>query len=98
VANGAQLQCDSYIPSGNWFVHQYSFTSDIKIIPLEHFYFILGLDWLQRFSPIKVHCKVKWSAIPYQGSTILLQGIVQPDPDVVLVHIDPTLAQLADSL
>jgi hypothetical protein len=51
VANGGLLQCDSYIPNGIWFVNEHSFTSDIKIIPLEHFDFILGMDWLEQSAP-----------------------------------------------
>jgi hypothetical protein len=70
-------------------VNEYSFTSDIKIIPLEHFDFILGMDWLEQFSPMKVHWNLKWMAIPYQGYTALLQGTLQPVPDAVLVQERP---------
>lgn len=55
VANGAILQCSSHIPAGIWSVQEFSFTSDLKIIPLDHYDLILGMDWLEQFSPMKVH-------------------------------------------
>jgi hypothetical protein len=55
VANGAMLNCHSYIPCGIWSIQEYSFTSDIKVISLEHYDFIIGMDWLEAFSPMKVH-------------------------------------------
>jgi hypothetical protein len=54
---------------------------------LEHYDFILGMDWLKEFSPMKVHWKSKWLSIPYQGSIVLLQGWVPSDPDVLMVHV-----------
>jgi hypothetical protein len=38
---------------------------------------------------MKVHWKLKWMAIPYQGSTALLQGTLQPAPDAVMVQVCP---------
>lgn len=87
VANRAMLQCHSYIPGGIWSIKEYSFTSDIKVIPLEHYDLIIGMDWLEAFSPMKVHWQSKWMVIPYNGSTALLQGITSPSPDVVVVQV-----------
>jgi hypothetical protein len=39
---------------------------------------IVGIDWLERFSPMKVHWAQKWLSIPYEGVVITLQGI-RPD-------------------
>lgn len=87
VANRAMLQCHSYIPGGIWSIKEYSFTSDIKVIPLEHYDLIIGMDWLEAFSPMKVHWQSKWMVIPYNGSTAFLQGITSPSPDVVVVQV-----------
>ena len=65
VANGAVLQCTSHIPDAKWSVQGYSFSMDLKILPLSAYDMILGLDWLASFSPMQVHWDQKWIAIPY---------------------------------
>jgi len=64
-----------------------SFTSDLRILPLQHFDLILGMDWLESFSPMKVHWKLKWMSIPYGSSTVLLQGLLPLVPTNTLVQI-----------
>lgn len=76
VANGNLLQCTAFLPQAQWSVSDYSFALDLKILPLHHFDMILGMDWLESFSPMKIHWKHKWMAIPYDGTTALLQGMV----------------------
>lgn len=93
VANGAVLQCASHIPASTWFVQEYNFISDIKLIPLDHYDMILGMDWLERFSPMKVPWKLKWMSIPYQGSTVVLHGISCSDPDTLMVQACPLASQ-----
>jgi hypothetical protein len=75
IANGGFLQCSGLFKQLQWSVQELSFSSDMKILPLGHFDMILGMDWLEEFSPMQVHWKLKWMAIPYNGSTELLQGI-----------------------
>jgi hypothetical protein len=87
VANGSILTCDSFIPQAQWSMDEYSFTSDMKIIDLQHFDMILGMDRLEQFSPMKVHWKHKWLSIPYNGSTSFLQGIVPHLPEEIVVHV-----------
>ena len=36
---------------------------------------IIGMDWLEAFSPMKVHWAEKWMSIPYGSGHILLQGL-----------------------
>jgi hypothetical protein len=52
----------------------YSFKSDLRVLPLSSYDMILGLDWLEVHSPMKVHWKDRWMSIPYDGATILLCG------------------------
>lgn len=33
----------------------YSFSQDLRVLPLHTFDMILGMDWLERFRPMKVH-------------------------------------------
>lgn len=87
VANGGLLHCSANIPAAQWFVGDYSFTTDLKILPLQHFDMILGMEWLELHSPMKVHWKHKWMAVPYKGSTTFIQGIVPHLSEELLVHV-----------
>ncbi|WVZ82556.1 hypothetical protein U9M48_029810 [Paspalum notatum var. saurae] len=87
VANGAQIWCDSVIPNAVWSVHNYEFTTDLRIIPLQHYDLIVGMDWLESFSPMNVHWRHKWMQIPYQGSVVLIQGEDAVPPAKVLVQV-----------
>lgn len=91
VANGAILHCTSYMPST---IHDFSFTFDIKVIPLDHYELILGMDWLEQHSPIKVHWKQKWISIPYKGSTAILHGFSPSHVDTLMVQVCSIAAQL----
>jgi hypothetical protein len=67
----------------------------MKILPLSHFDMIVGMDWLEAFSPMQVHWRHKWMAIPYQGSTAMLQGITPKLVEEVIVHVCSLMEQLA---
>jgi hypothetical protein len=87
VANGESLCCSAVLPQASWSVQEYSFVTDMKILELQHFDMILGMDWLEQFSPMTVHWKHKWMAIPYEQSTAFLQGILPVLPNEVVVHV-----------
>jgi hypothetical protein len=76
VANGARLSCTQQIQKAVWHIEGIPFTSDLKIIPLDHFDMVLGYDWLMQFSPMRVHWGSKWLVIPYAGSTVVLHGVL----------------------
>lgn len=65
---------------------------------------ILGLDWLERFSPTRVHRAQKCMHTPYQGSYVCLQEIVPelPTDSLVLLSLvdslEPSHAQCVDQL
>jgi hypothetical protein len=45
------------------------------LLPLSTYDIILGMDWLQLFSPMKVDWKNHWLTIPYHEVTVHLHGI-----------------------
>jgi hypothetical protein len=51
------------------------FTSPFKILPLDYYDAILGMEWLQMFSPMNIEWKEKWLSFQYQGTQITLHGI-----------------------
>jgi hypothetical protein len=70
VAGGGILSCSAVIPQALWF------QSDLKVLPLTAYDIIVGMDWLEAFSPMKVHWQRKWMEIPYKGHCVKLQGLV----------------------
>ena len=97
------MHCSTHLPAAVWRIQDCSFTSDLRILPLQHFDLILGMDWLESFSPMKIHWKLKWMSIPYENSTVLLQGLLPHVPADTLVQIcsitvSDQLAELASSI
>lgn len=84
VANGGIMQCSASILACPWIVSSCHFQQDLKLLPLDDYDLILGMDWLEKYSPMKVDWKHKWLCIPYKGSSVLLQGI-SSDSDTALV-------------
>lgn len=87
VANGEKLISDSLLQQALWMVGEVSFVSDLKVLPLSSYDMIVGMDWLELFSPMKVHWKQKWLSIPYQGSTVTLHGIHYEVPVGTVVQV-----------
>jgi hypothetical protein len=74
VADGNTVQCSSQIPHAEWVVQGHSFHSSLRILELGHYDMIVGMDWLEAFSPMKVDWKCKWMSIPYGRHHIMLHG------------------------
>lgn len=87
VADGTIIQCSSLLSQATWSVQQCSFTQDLKVLPLSSYDVILGMDWLEQFSPMEVDWKFKWLVIPYQGTSVLLQGTSQNVPGDLFIHV-----------
>jgi hypothetical protein len=85
VANEQTINCSEFLAMVEWTIEVYQFKSDLKVLPLSSYDMILGLDWLEAFSPMKVQWKDKWMAIPYDQSIILLLG------DVVVLPVGSVL-------
>lgn len=54
IADGGQLACSKMIPGCNWWMQGHSFKSDFKLIPWGSYDIILGMDWLEKHSPMQV--------------------------------------------
>lgn len=57
VANGSVLYCSSAIMDCSLDIGVCQFSLDLKILQLGTYDLVLGLDWLEQFSPMKVHWK-----------------------------------------
>lgn len=74
VADGGQLLCALEFQACAGNIHSYEFQSNIKIIPLQFYDMIVGMDWLEQHSPMQIHWLHKWMILPYKGHLIQLQG------------------------
>jgi hypothetical protein len=74
IAGGGILPSAATLLNVPWSVGQYTFTSDLRVLPLTAFDMIIVMDWLESFSPMQAHWKDKWLSIPYEGTSVILQG------------------------
>jgi hypothetical protein len=59
------MQSSAKLLQAEWYVQGYLFHSDLKVLALQNFDMILGMEWLERFSQMKIHWAHKWLTIPY---------------------------------
>jgi hypothetical protein len=87
VAGGAHLQSSMLFRQVTWSVDQCSFTTDFKVLPLTAYDVIIRMDWLELFSPMHVHWRDKWLAIPYHGQYSVLQGLDYSDASQLVMQV-----------
>ena len=86
VADGSRVPCTQMFPSAEWTVQGYSFKT-VRIFPLAAYDVVLGMDWLEAYSPMKIHWKDKWISMPYQGKHIVLQGVLPLSDQLDMLHV-----------
>ena len=59
----------------------------MKVLPLTAYDMIIGMDWLEKFSPMTVHWQQKWLRIPYGDQQVVLQGAQSDYPEQVVVQL-----------
>ena len=87
VAGGSHLQSTLLLRGLTWTVGQCSFQSDFRVLPLHSYDVIVGMDWLEQFSPMQVHWRDKWLIIPYQNTFSLLQGLDSSDASPLIMQL-----------
>jgi hypothetical protein len=87
VISGNVIPASSEILQAEWSSQVYSFHSNLKVLPLYIFDMILGMEWLERFSPMKIHWAHKWPTIPYQHNQITLQGLLLGSLNYVMIEL-----------
>lgn len=65
IADGNLMQYSTMVPSASWSMNGYLFQHDLEILPLHSYDIILGMDWFQVFSPMKIDWRQRWLTIPY---------------------------------
>jgi len=75
VANGNIIQCTHELPDQVWLLQGKSFRSTFKILPIDSYDAILGMDWLGKHSPMQIHWTEKWLEFQHKGKLVKVQGI-----------------------
>jgi hypothetical protein len=57
------------------------------LLPLGSFDLIIGMDWLEAFSPMKVHWAEKWLSIQYGSGHIVLQGLSSESANCSVIQL-----------
>ncbi|BAH93352.1 Os06g0170800 [Oryza sativa Japonica Group] len=88
VANGAVLSCTSELPAAKWEVQGHQFSTDFKLLPLDNYDMILGMDWLEKYSPMDINWQAKTIQFGLLDKSVELKGVVPEldKCDLVSIH------------
>lgn len=75
IADGGILHCNKEIVDCLWLVQGESFLTSLKVLPLGNYDVILGMDWLEQHSPMKVDWRAKTLQFHYNQKEICLKGV-----------------------
>lgn len=75
IANGGILQGTTEIPQCSWTCQGAFFQTSLKVLSLDCYDMIVGMDWLATHSPMEVDWGAKWMSFKHQGRQVTLQGI-----------------------
>lgn len=87
VANGAVMTCCSFLSDCKFSVEGVTFSHDIRILPLNCYDGILGIDWLAQHSPMTVDWEQRWLSFTYEGQLVTLQGAVPPEFAYTIIEL-----------
>ena len=65
VANGEKLLSQQQVLNFTWWTQGHTFSTNVCILPLPYYDMVLGMDWLERFSPMWIHWKRKLLRFTY---------------------------------
>jgi hypothetical protein len=97
VANGQKLLCSAQVSQATWSVDAFEFITDLRVLELSAYDMILGMDWLELHSPMKIHWKQKWLALPYKNATAVLYGNLPEAPEGTDIHLCEVQVSISDS-
>ncbi|KAK1395189.1 hypothetical protein POM88_014245 [Heracleum sosnowskyi] len=89
LANGSTVSSSLVIPKLTWEVQNYKFCCDARVLNIGNWDMIVGVDWLEQYSPImfdfkKLHLRL--NATGTAEEQVLLQGAVKEKATIKLVR------------
>lgn len=97
VANGSLLSCTSEIHNAEWSEQGLIYHSSFKIVPLPCYDAIVGMDWLERFSPMYIDWKHEWMTLPHMGQSVILHGITHLVPSGTVLEVRQIVEQSSEN-
>lgn len=74
VANGAKLQSYQMVSNFTWWSLGNTFSNDTRVLTLPYYDLVLGMDWLEKYSPMWIHSKRRLLRFTHDGKRISLTG------------------------
>lgn len=81
VANGHKMVTDSKCSNLKYTIQGHEFEGELRLLEVNGYDLILGLDWLSQFGPMKIDWGERWIAFEKEGREIKLQ--VQEEAAIV---------------
>jgi hypothetical protein len=75
IADGGKMLCNQVVNGLEWWCQGKTFKTDLKVLPLGGYDMILGMEWLEEFSPMWVDWKRKKMRFTYEEKRITLVGV-----------------------
>jgi Retroviral aspartyl protease len=72
VANGDRMVTDSKVEALSFSIQGTIFTGDLRLLPVQGYDMILGLDWLSKWGEMCVNWKDKWIKFQHEGKEVQL--------------------------
>jgi hypothetical protein len=79
VAGVSVLHSSEIIPELHWVSGGHTFCDQFRVIALNNYDGIIGLDWLAKHSPMITHWAQQWISFNWKGQLVVLQGEGAPD-------------------
>lgn len=80
VANGQAIRCERKVVQLEWWWCGKTFCVDAFVLLVTAFNMILGMDWLESYSPMLCAWDKKWVQFQKDGVSLRLQGVLdRPD-------------------
>lgn len=108
VAGGRVLECKEQFVGLTWTAQGYTFCDDFRVLELQSYDGIVGLEWLAKHSPMITHWAQGWIAFPIGNEWGVLHGeghlgithalvdlhLIQPDGEKSTFEYSPQISAL----
>lgn len=75
IAYGGKLLCNRIVPAVEWWCQGQTFVTDFKVLTLSGYDMILGMEWLETFSPMWVDWRRKKLRFTYHNQRLTFIGV-----------------------
>lgn len=75
IADGGKLSSDKIVQNFIWFVQRHTFSTNARVLKIGCYDTILGMEWLEDHSPMRVHWKRKKMRFTHKGTRITIRGV-----------------------